>query len=509
MADVRALLRQQRTARRIDHPLAVYSDSGKLSCAVCREPVRPESAWDDHLRSAQHRQKVRAVQALQSNTVNDRPEATAPATANAANGHSDAAPILAHKRRYSETEDDGDVDMGSDGDGGSDGNEDEPSRKKQHRAELPAGVKPTVEKPTIEIKSPVEGREAESGRAHGHEPPRKLSLSTTPQLTPPLARRSSGTPAQGVEMRIPSRPATPIAIKDSFLGGGSGVSNNNNGHTSGSNSGNNSGSNSGGLPSAASTPKTAPLGRSPLIPQEAQMAAQSASGPLNDAVNGSTGTTAARPKTTKATTTTIVEEDEAAPGIAQAAIDEDEWAAFEAEVVNAPAPRPALPTTAAGGTRPDMNGGLVASAPAVSAQDLTAVEGDDDARSKRREAEEAQRMAEKEEATRALEDEFEDMQELESRVQKLKEKREALRSQASQQQLRTTKSTTLAPPVVLSGEATRQLSATMVDKEDIRQQLAATHAKGEPDVDEDGEEEDDEDDEDEDEADWDAFRFRS
>ncbi|ERT02436.1 uncharacterized protein SPSK_05239 [Sporothrix schenckii 1099-18] len=504
MADVRALLRQQRTARRIDHPLAVYSDSGKLSCAVCREPVRPESAWDDHLRSAQHRQKVRAVQALQSNTVNDGPEATAPAAANAANGHSDAAPILAHKRRYSETEDDGDVDMGSDGDGGSVGNEDEPSRKKQHRAELPPGVKPTVEKPTIEIKSPIEGREAESGRAHGHEPPRKLSLSTTPQLTPPLARRSSGTPAQGVEMRIPSRPATPIAIKDSFLGGGSGVSNNNNGNTSGSNSG----SNSGGLPSAASTPKMAPLGRSPLIPQEAQMAAQSASGPLNDAVNGSNGTTAARPKTTtKATTTTIVEEDEAAPGIAQADIDEDEWAAFEAEVVNAPEPRPALPTTATGGTgtRPDMNGGLVASAPVVSAQDLTAVEGDDDERSKRREAEEAQRMAEKEEATRAREDEFEDMQELESRVQKLKEKREALRSQASQQQLRTTKSTTLAPPAVLSGEATRRLSATMVDKEDIRQQLAATHAKSEPAVDEDDVDED----EDEDEADWDAFRFRS
>ncbi|KAL1898473.1 hypothetical protein Sste5346_003376 [Sporothrix stenoceras] len=482
MADVRALLRQQRTARRIDHPHAIYSDSGKLSCAVCREQVRPESAWDDHLRSAQHRQKVRAVQALQSHTIKDAETTAAPT-----NGHDTTH---TQKRRHSETEDDGDVEMDSDGNGG---NENEPLRKKQHRsaepAYLPAGVKPTVEKPTIEIKSPIEEPSPPPGK--GHEP-RKLSLSTTPQLTPPLGRRSSGTPAQGVEMRIPSRPATPIAIKDSFLGGGG--------------SGSGSGSNSGGLPSAASTPKIAPLGRSPLIPQEAQAtailpgaaAALSASGPLNDVVNGS--------KSTTRTTTTIIEE-EAAPGVAQAEIDEYEWAAFEAEVVNAPVP----PTT--GGMRPDMNGGLVASAPAVSAEELAVVEGDDEERSKRREAEEAKLEDEKEEATRALEDEFEDMQELESRVQKLKEKRELLRNQASRQELRPRQASaasaasaaTLAPPAVLDSDAAavRRPSATMIDKENIRQQLAATAAKGQP-----AEESDDEDEDDEDEGDWDAFRFR-
>lgn len=480
MADVRALLRQQRTARRVDHPHAIYSDSGKLSCAVCREQVRPESAWDDHLKGAPHRQRVRAVQALQSHTIRDV-DTTAPTS-----GHDTT--MQTQKRRHSETEDDGDVEMGSDGGG----DEDEPLRKKQHRVEgtaeanLPAGVKPTVEKPTIEIKSPIEAEEPSPPLGKGHEP-RKLSLSTTPQLTPPLGRRSSGTPAQGVEMRIPSRPATPIAIKDSFLGGGAG-------------SGSASGSNSGGLPSAASTPKIAPLGRSPLIPQEAQAQAQA----------------------TTRTTTTIIEE-EAAPGVAQAEIDEDEWAAFEAEVVNAPAP----PVTS--GTRPDMNGGLVASAPAVSAEELAVVEGDDEERSKRREAEEAKLEDEKEEATRALEDEFEDMQELESRVQKLKEKRELLRSQASRQELRprqasaasavsavsaasaasSASAATLAPPAVLEGDAAtvRRPSATMIDKENICQQLAATAAaeKGQPAEESD---EDEDEDDDEDEGDWDAFRFR-
>ncbi|CAK7200494.1 hypothetical protein SEUCBS139899_003190 [Sporothrix eucalyptigena] len=448
MADVRALLRQQRTARRIDHPHAVYSDSGKLSCAVCRELVRPESAWDDHLRGALHRQNVRAVQAQKASVSPDL-----------SNGEDTQHPS---KRRHSET-DDGDVEM-SDG-------QDEPSRKKQHR---PSTDSP---KPAIEIKSPVD--EKQPGR--GNEP-RKLSLSTQQQLTPPLGRRTSGTPAQGVEMRIPSRPATPIAHKDSFLGGGG----------SGSNSGSNSGA--AGLPSAASTPKIAALGRSPLIPQEASSAAApSATGPLNSVLNGSskvatTSTTASAP----------------ALGISQAEIDEDEWAAFEAEVVNAPAAAEA----ARPGAKPDMSGGLVASAGAVSAEELAAAgngDGDEDDRAKRRAVEEAQLADEKEEATRALQDEFEDMQELESRVQKLKEKREALRNNTTQP----TAQQTLAPPAIIDDAAARRPSATMIDKENIRQQLAATHngagGKGQAAA-ESSDEDDDE--EDEDDADWEAFRFR-
>src|SRR5262249_36617572 len=61
--DVRSLLRQQQAARRIQHPLAHYSDSGKLSCTACVEVVKSEALWDGHLRSSGHRQKVQALTA--------------------------------------------------------------------------------------------------------------------------------------------------------------------------------------------------------------------------------------------------------------------------------------------------------------------------------------------------------------------------------------------------------------------------------------------------------------
>ncbi|CAK7229049.1 hypothetical protein SCUCBS95973_007085 [Sporothrix curviconia] len=505
MADVRALLRQQRTARRINHPHAVYSDLGKLSCAVCRELVRPESAWDDHLRGALHRQKVRAL-----HTQTTRTDTTASPDGNhtASIPSAQAAPLQsqsqaqaqAQKRRYSETEDDGDVEMGSDG--GGEG-EDGPSRKRQHRPSVA-----DTAKPTIEIKSPVATADKQqpgiSRKGSGSEP-RKLSLSTPQQLTPPLGRRSSGTPAQGVEMSIPSRPATPIAHKDSFLGGGSS-----------SNGGSNSGT--GGLTSAASTPKIAPLGRSPLIPQEASAAvpppailpdaAASASGSLLSAViNGAGSNASATMPTTATAMTTTAEADSSALGISQAEIDEDEWAAFEAEVVNAPAV--AAAEAPRGGGRPDMNGGLVAAAGAVSSESLDAAgtgNVEDDERAKRRAAEEAQLEDEKAEATRALEEEFEDMQELESRVQKLKEKREALRNHTTAQP---GNALSLAPPALIADAAARRPSATMIDKENIRQQLAASHnaaAAGK------GQQaaalSDDDEDEDDEDADWDAFRFK-
>ncbi|CAK7235313.1 hypothetical protein SBRCBS47491_009251 [Sporothrix bragantina] len=481
MADVRALLRQQRTQRRIDHPHAVYSDSGKLSCAVCGELVRPESAWDDHLRGALHRQNVRALH-TQTAGADTSASPDLPSTASIPTQKTQSQTQTTQKRRHSETEDDGDVEMGSDGE------EDGPSRKKQHRPSMGDSVKPT-----IEIKSPVQTVEKQlpgSRKGSGSEP-RKLSLSTPQQLTPPLGRRSSGTPAQGVEMSIPSRPATPIVHRDSFLGGSS-------------NGDSNSGT--GGLTSAASTPKIAPLGRSPLIPHEVSSAtaplpailpdaAASASGSLLNAVNGN------GVSTTKST----VAEATSALGISQAQIDEDEWAAFEAEVVNAP-------TAEAPRGKPDMNGGLVASAGAVSAEDLaTAGTGneEEDERAKRRAAEEAELEDEKAEATRALVEEFEDMQELESRVQKLKEKREALRNHNTTAQ--PSNALSLAPPAIIDDAAARRPSATMIDKENIRQQLAASHSaaggKGQQAAAASDDEEDDED-EDEEDADWDAFRFK-
>lgn len=54
MADVRSLLRNERASRRINHPHANYSDSGKLSCAVCNIQIKTESLWENHIKSPQH-----------------------------------------------------------------------------------------------------------------------------------------------------------------------------------------------------------------------------------------------------------------------------------------------------------------------------------------------------------------------------------------------------------------------------------------------------------------------
>ena len=59
MADVRSLLREQRTLRRINHPHAVYSKTGTLSCAVCHIPIKSEVLWDGHLKSSAHIARAR------------------------------------------------------------------------------------------------------------------------------------------------------------------------------------------------------------------------------------------------------------------------------------------------------------------------------------------------------------------------------------------------------------------------------------------------------------------
>ena len=54
MADVRALLRDERNSRRISHPQANYSASGALICLACHLQIKSESLWDGHIKSSQH-----------------------------------------------------------------------------------------------------------------------------------------------------------------------------------------------------------------------------------------------------------------------------------------------------------------------------------------------------------------------------------------------------------------------------------------------------------------------
>lgn len=126
----------------------------------------------------------------------------------------------------------------------------------------------------------------------------------------------------------------------------------------------------------------------------------------SDAPSGQEIQLVSRPATPLKTTPTL----EAVPQLPS--VDEDEWAAFEAEIAAAEdAPRAE---------------DAVISAPAISAEEL-ATKARQEESAHRKERHEAELEGDKEDAARKLEDEFEEIEKLESRLQKLKEKREALR----------------------------------------------------------------------------------
>jgi zinc finger protein 830 len=104
------------------------------------------------------------------------------------------------------------------------------------------------------------------------------------------------------------------------------------------------------------------------------------------------------------------------PSRPDANVDEDEWAAFEADIAAAEV----VPTPIMG------NGEGVISAPAMTAAELKAKDAEEDNK-RRRERLEAEAEGDKEDAARKLEEEFEEMESLEERVRRLREKREALR----------------------------------------------------------------------------------
>jgi zinc finger protein 830 len=394
MADVRALLRQQRAARRIEHPHAAYTDAGKLVCTVCSEHVKTESLWDGHLRSSGHRQRLQSLHQ---------------ASKNGSNGYAgfvdQGAEVKgpSNKRKLSSSEEDT-----------ADHDDEALSRRKRTK---PDGPSP-------------EHTQQETGT------PSKNNDTNRPSkpVTPPLARRTSGTPTAGVEMQIPSRPATPST---------------------------------GGTP-MATTPKAAPIGRSPLIPDEATASQQ-------ETIRGT------RPSTTTTTTTGSA----AAPAV-QVPVDEDEWAAFEADLVHSTNTNTTEPAAGAAAAVAALSSDAVISAPVMSAAEIAA-KSEEEERARRRAQADIQIEDEKEEATRALENEFEVMEELEARARRLRERREALRVQSN--------GGGAAPKMEENGGGKGTAAAT------------AAAALGKENAAAVQEEEEDEDDEDED--DWGGFRFHA
>ncbi|KAL7622152.1 hypothetical protein AAE478_007654 [Parahypoxylon ruwenzoriense] len=392
MADARALLRAHRAENRIRHPHAAYSDAGKLLCKLCHESVKSESLWDGHIRNQSHRKKLQALQ----KTATPPQETSGPS-----------------KRKHDDVDD-----SMSDADG------DDPEeliRKKRSRTDV-------------------------GGHGGERERDRKEKTGTPPLLS----RRSSHPPGQGVEIAIPSRPATPAA----------------------------------GSNSATSTPKAAPIGRSPLIGSDTMSTPTSTSTPTTQQATlpistqslTVPSTTSAAPITTSNSSITITTTSAGAGG---AAVDEAEWAAFEAEIASAEqAPAPSASYSA----------DATISAPAMTAAQVVAKSREEE-NERRKHLLDAQIADEREDATRALEAEFEEMEELEGRVRRLKERREELRK-GSVANLRGVSATPASVPtsgVKSSGAA------------DGKENNSNSNAQGDEDEDEDEEDEDD---------DWDAFRFR-
>ena len=100
-----------------------------------------------------------------------------------------------------------------------------------------------------------------------------------------------------------------------------------------------------------------------------------------------------------------------------APIDEDEWAAFERDVATPPPDPTALSALTAAAT--------ISAAPMTAAE--IAAQSREQASLQGRERREVEVEGEKEDAARALEDEFDEMEGLEERVRRLREKREELR----------------------------------------------------------------------------------
>jgi zinc finger protein 830 len=102
---------------------------------------------------------------------------------------------------------------------------------------------------------------------------------------------------------------------------------------------------------------------------------------------------------------------------AEPQVDEDEWAAFEADIATAEAQAQAA-------------NDAVISAPAMSADDIKKRTAEEEYTA-RRERQEAEIEGDKEDAARKMEEELEEMESLEARVKRLREKREELRKKES------------------------------------------------------------------------------
>lgn len=400
MADARALLRAHRAENRITHPHAAYSDTGKLVCKLCRETVKSEALWEGHVRSANHSRSLAALQAQQQQQQQ-----------NTGTGDEERNPYYNSNKRKHDDVDESMSDTGAEEDG-------------------------------------TAGAAGDSAAG-----PKKRSRTDT-QTPPHLPRRTSNTPVQGVEIAIPSRPATPHAA--------------------------------GGSNSSTSTPVNLPVGAGGTS-TPASFTSSGSNNHLrpNNNNNNNTTTTARAP-------TSAAQQHQQQQGPSNSGsgtIDESEWAAFEAEMAEADNAAP--PTS----LLPAYQDATI-SAPALTAEQVAAEE--ENQRRSRKTLLDTAIADEREDAAQRLEAEFDEMEELEGRVRRLKARREELLllRRQGQGQGEKRKSREAGDGVFAFVGAGGEGSGNNEDEGEGKRE-------GEGD-----DEDDDEDDEDEDEE-YDVFRFRA
>ncbi|OPB40602.1 hypothetical protein A0O28_0006820 [Trichoderma guizhouense] len=386
MADVRALLRQQRAARRINHPYALYSDAGKLLCTLCRDHIRAESHWDAHLQSDKHKKRLSA---LNQSIIDD---------ANA------------------EVEDE-------------DQEEDENNEAGGEEEDAEDHDALAAQKRKIDQLGP---EEKDTDLDDEDEARRKRSRPATASEDDPNRNKKPLMPTQGVQVQIASRSSTPS--------------------------------------------------QQPAVPKLATSLPSRQASNLATPASSSSMSISIQPQSSTASLLSQSQQPaQPASQDQQEQVDEDEWAAFEADIA-----------------AQDYSDDAVISRPAMTAEEAAAAaatQAEEDAAQNpesRKSKADAEIEDEREEATRALEDEFEEMQELEARVQRLKEKREALMRKRSE---------TLTQDQADDVQTAVKVVSDPQDEGKENVHTTGDSAKADAD-------DDDEDDEDE-EDDWDGFRFRT
>ncbi|KAL6887207.1 hypothetical protein HDV57DRAFT_351611 [Trichoderma longibrachiatum] len=422
MADVRALLRQQRAARRITHPHATYSDTGKLLCTLCREQIRAESHWDAHLASDKHRKRLSATISTPTNV----------------NGKDD----------YRGSEEGNDQEQ-------SEGLDDAQGR--EQRAETPSSTHKRKLDHAAATAADGEHEDTDKDVDDEDEVRRKRSRHASPET----GRRKPQGPSQGVQVQMPSRSTTPADSQHS-----------------------------GSSAAKTTTTTTAKLATSLPSRQASNLATPASSSSMSiqqEAPPSQQQQQQQEPQPLRQPPASTTQD--------QKQIDEDEWAAFEADIAAETAPYDADAVI----SRPAMTAEEAAAAAAREAEQEAALQNPESRRTRA----DADIEDEREEATRALEEEFEEMQELEARVQRLKEKREAL-------MMRRRGETVVGQDQAEDDVASLQASTTKPSSDtqgEGKENAISTSDTNGPKAE--NNDEDDEEEDDDEEDDWDGFRFRT